>query len=126
MVISVKRVHLVIVHSPQLDLPIIGPTDDQWHAWVEIGPVHPPGVKSVLETEQRQMFDCKQFKECKKRTKQLGHIMRDTCHGLPTHASQQHRLGQRGLGSLVSLVCNGAWNKKASIYIEALPVHSLM
>ena len=47
MVISVKRMHLVIVHSPQLDLPVIGPTDDQWHAWMEVGPVHPPEVKHI-------------------------------------------------------------------------------
>ena len=42
-----QKTHLVIVHPPQLDLPVIGPTDDQRHAWVEIGPVHSPGGKHL-------------------------------------------------------------------------------
>ena len=35
--------HLVIIHPPELDLPIVGPTDDQGHGGVEVGPVHSPG-----------------------------------------------------------------------------------
>ena len=42
-----KETHLVVVHPPQLDLPVIGPADDQRHAWVEIGPVHSPGGKHL-------------------------------------------------------------------------------
>merc|ERR1719151_163418 len=44
-VVAPAGVHLpslVVVHPPQLDLPVIGPADDQRHAWVEIGPVHSP------------------------------------------------------------------------------------
>ena len=50
--------HLVVVHPPQLDLPVVGPADDQWHARVEVGPVHPPGgEKTFEEAEQRQTSD---------------------------------------------------------------------
>ena len=35
--------HLVIIHPPELDLPIVSPTDDQGHGGVEVGPVHSPG-----------------------------------------------------------------------------------
>ena len=40
--------HLVVIHPPQLDLPIVSSTDDQRHAWVEVGPVHSPEVKTYL------------------------------------------------------------------------------
>ena len=56
--------------------------------------VDPPGGETYVESEQRQTSDVTNEKT-------------NTCRDPPTHASQQHQLGQRGLGSLVSLVCNG-------------------
>jgi hypothetical protein len=36
--------HLVVVHAPELDLPVVRPGDDERHAGVEGGPVHAPVV----------------------------------------------------------------------------------
>ena len=36
--------HLVIVHSPELDLPVVGPAHYERHAGVEVGPVDAPVV----------------------------------------------------------------------------------
>ena len=41
------KTHLVIVHPPQLDLPVVCSADDEGHARVEIGPVHSPDVTQI-------------------------------------------------------------------------------
>ena len=43
--------HLIVVHPPQLDLPVVGPADDQRHAWMEVGPVDPPGGKIYVKRQ---------------------------------------------------------------------------
>ncbi len=39
-----SNTHLVVVHAPELDLPVVRPGDDERHAGVEGGPVHAPVV----------------------------------------------------------------------------------
>ncbi len=39
-----SNTHLVVVHAPELDLPVVRPGYDERHAGVEGGPVHAPVV----------------------------------------------------------------------------------
>ena len=78
---SVGEPHLVVVHPPELDLPVVCPAHNQRHGRVEVGPVDSPVDRNGDVIVSRQLY---------RQTL--------TCRDPPGHASPPRRPGRTGPG----------------------------